>query len=93
MSAYRRELPVFAGAEAERLARALADDTVVWLFSSAEAITNLAHAAGSGRFGQAIAITTHPRIAERARSVGFARIIEAGPRFDAVVACIQSIGP
>jgi uroporphyrinogen-III synthase len=75
------------------LAQALADDAVVWLFSSAEAITNLAHAAGNGRFAQARAIASHPRIAERARSVGFGRVVEAGPRFDAVVACIQSIGP
>jgi uroporphyrinogen-III synthase len=91
--AYRREAPVFAGAEAQRLAQALADDAVVWLFNSAEAITNLAHAAGNGRFANARAIASHPRIAERARSVGFGRVVEAGPRFDAVVACIQSIGP
>jgi uroporphyrinogen-III synthase len=91
--AYRREAPVFTGAEAQRLAQALADDAVVWLFSSAEAIINLAHAAGNGRFGNARAIASHPRIAERARSVGFGRVVEAGPRFDAVVACIQSIGP
>lgn len=91
--AYRREAPAFAAAEAQRLAQALADDAVVWLFSSAEAITNLARAAGSGRFASSRAIVTHPRIAERARSVGFGRVVEAGPRFDAVVACIQSIGP
>jgi uroporphyrinogen-III synthase len=91
--AYRREAPAFDAAEASRLERALADDAVLWLFSSAEAIANLEHAAGSGRFARARALTTHPRIAERARSVGFGRVIEAGPRFDAVVGCIQSIGP
>jgi uroporphyrinogen-III synthase len=38
-------------------------------------------------------VATHPRIAERARAAGFGHVVEAGPRFDAVVACIQSMGP
>jgi uroporphyrinogen-III synthase len=91
--AYRREAPGFDAAGASRLAQALADDAAIWLFSSAEAITNLEHAAGSGRLVRSRAIATHPRIAERARGAGFGRVVETGPSFDAVVGCIQSIGP
>jgi uroporphyrinogen-III synthase len=93
LPAYRREAPDFAGSEAQRLTQAIAASDVVWLFSSAEAIANLERAAGSGRFAHSRAVATHPRIAERARAAGFGRVVEAGPRFDAVVACIQSIGP
>ena len=93
VGAYRRLAPAFAGAERERLDAAIAASDVVWLFSSSEAIVNLERAAGPGRWQAASAVATHPRIAARARSLGFGRVIEAGPGLDAVVACIQSIGP
>ena len=93
VSAYRRVAPPFAGDARRGLERALADRGALWLFSSAEAIANLEQAAGAGRFAGARAVATHPRIAERARAAGFGRVVEAGPGLDAVVACIQSIGP
>lgn len=93
VSAYRRIAPSFAGAGRERLEAAAADREVVWLFSSSEAIANLARAAGSGRWSGARAVATHPRIAARARALGFGRVVEAGAGVDAVVACIQSIEP
>ena len=64
----------------------------VWLFSSAEAIDHL-EAGFPGRWAAARAIATHPRIAARARAAGFARVLEAAPDLDAVVACIQSLRP
>jgi uroporphyrinogen-III synthase len=91
--AYRRRAPSFAGADRERLDAALADPAAVWLFSSAEAIGHLEQAVGRGRFGGLRAVATHPRIAASARAAGFGRVVEAAPRLDAVVACIQSIGP
>jgi uroporphyrinogen-III synthase len=91
--AYRRVAPSFTGAARERLDAALADADTVWLFSSSEAIANLARAAASARWRDARAIATHPRIASRARSVGFGTVREASPTIDAVFACIQSIGP
>jgi len=93
VSAYRRLAPAFTGAERARV-EALADEAdVVWLFSSSEAIGNLERALGAARWHGARAIATHPRIAARARALGFGRVIEAGPGIDAVVACIQSIQP
>lgn len=68
----------------------------VWLFSSSEAIDNLAVLAGQfGRvdWSESNAIATHPRISARARQLGFARVQESRPLLDAVVACIQSFGP
>lgn len=93
LSAYRRLPPSFAGVARERLDAALASEDVVWLFSSSEAIANLARAAGSSGWARARAVATHPRIAARARGLGFGVVVEAGASVDAVVACIQSIEP
>jgi uroporphyrinogen-III synthase len=93
VSAYRRLVPVFAGAARDRLDAAIADADAVWLFSSSEAIANLEQAAGAGRWRAARAVATHPRIAARAKSLGFGVVVEAAPGLDAVIACIQSIEP
>ncbi len=93
LGAYRRLAPDFEGPARTRLDNALVDAGAIWLFSSSEAIANLERAAGTGRFAESCAVATHPRIAARARSAGFGRVLEAAPGLDAVVACIQSIGP
>jgi uroporphyrinogen-III synthase len=95
VAAYRRVAP---GLDARQ--RALLREAIdrpgehLWFFSSSEAIDNLAVAApASTDWSRAQALATHPRIATRARQLGLARVIEARPALDAVVACIQSIGP
>jgi uroporphyrinogen-III synthase len=93
IGAYRRLAPTFAGAARERLEAAATSADVVWLFSSSEAIANLAGAAGGGRWSGARAVATHPRIAARARALGFGVVREAGAAIDAVIGCIQSIEP
>jgi uroporphyrinogen-III synthase len=93
VGAYRRVAPTFTGAARERLDALVAGDDVVWLFSSSEAIVNLAGAAGAARWQQARALATHPRIAARARALAFGSVVECGATVDAVVACIQSIEP
>ena len=93
VSAYRRLAPAFAGGARNALDAAVADADAVWLFSSSEAIANLEQAAGAGRFHAVRAVATHPRIAARARSLGFAVVIEAPPGLDAVIACLQSMQP
>ncbi len=80
-------------------ARALVDAALaaprahVWLFSSSEAIGHLETMAGTGRWAEALAVATHPRIAARARQAGFAAVREARPGLDDVIACIQSMRP
>ncbi|MEP6874288.1 MAG: uroporphyrinogen-III synthase [Burkholderiales bacterium] len=95
LAAYRRTTPRFSDAERALLTFAIAaPPSHLWLLSSSEAIDNLALIAPAGsEWGQARAIATHPRIAVRARQLGFASVTEARPSFDAVVACIQSIRP
>jgi uroporphyrinogen-III synthase len=94
LAAYRRAEPVLSAAEHATLAAAQAEPAAhLWFFSSSEAIDNLAHAAPGAQWSQARAIATHPRIAERARGLGFGSVVEAQPALEAVVACIQSFRP
>ena len=95
LAAYRRTVPRLGDAEQALLGAAIAaPHSHLWLLSSSEAIDNLALIAPAGsEWGQARAIATHPRIASRARQLGFASVAEARPSLDVVVACIQSIRP
>ncbi len=95
VAAYERTAPAFDAAEAAVLRAALDRPAAhLWFFSSSEAIDNLAaaHCIGAD-WHAARAIATHPRIAARARQLGFARVTEARPALADVVACIQSIRP
>jgi uroporphyrinogen-III synthase len=95
VAAYRRVAPQLDAAEQALLHAALgAPEAHLWLFSSSEAIDNLAALAPAGvEWDRARAIATHPRIASRARRLGIANVADARPSLTAVVACIQSIRP
>jgi uroporphyrinogen-III synthase len=100
LAAYRRCAPRFDAAQRLLLERALCEPaSVLWFFSSSEAIDHLEEAIArmlpmpATRWPEASALATHPRIAERARSLGIVRVLQARPAFDAVVACIQSMRP
>lgn len=74
--AYRRERVVPVEADRQRL-RAASGAGTVWLFSSSEAVQALkGHWPTDAR---AVALATHPRIAEAARALGFARVIRCRP--------------
>ncbi len=87
--------------ERTRLERALAEPgSHLWWLSSAEAVGYLPQLAGHADWGAAQALASHPRIAERARELGFGRVFEAPPTIDAVraslveiEACLQSSPP
>ena len=94
LAAYRRAVPTLASDAATTVeAAATRSEAWLWLFSSSEAVGNLETLAGKGRWARSRCIATHPRIAARARLAGFAEVHEAGPGFDAVLACIQSMRP
>ena len=97
VAAYRRSAPVFDAHEASLLSTALQNPAAhLWFFSSSESIDHLAGMtadAASADWSAAHALATHPRIAERARQLGFGRVRESRPTLTAVVACIQSIRP
>lgn len=94
LAAYRRLAPSFDAAQRKLLdAAQRAAATHVWLFSSSQAIDNLhaATAAAAADWTSSRAVATHPRIAQRARRLGFGAVFEAAPSLSAVVACLQSI--
>ena len=99
VAAYRRVAARIDGLELALLQAALAaPGEHLWFFSSSEAIDHLcdeverqAPTAGLPAWARAVALTTHPRIAERAQRAGFGRVLASRPTLDAVVACIQSM--
>jgi uroporphyrinogen-III synthase len=95
LAAYRRCAPVLDAAGRDLLRAALAAPRGhVWLFSSSEAIDNLAALAGArADWSQARAVATHARIADRARRLGLSAVALAQPSLDTVSACIQSMPP
>ena len=92
VAAYGRAMPRWSAPEHALLGEAQAQPGQhLWFFSSSEAIDHLQALAPQADWSKSLALATHPRIAERARSLGLARVIEARPTLEAVVACIQSI--
>ena len=92
VAADRPTPPQWSAPQQALLGEALAQpERHVWFFSSSEAIDHLHSLAPQADWARAVAVATHPRIAERARTLGIGRVLEARPAFEAVVACIQSI--
>jgi uroporphyrinogen-III synthase len=92
LSAYRRVATSFAGAARERLGRRSRATTSSGC-SAAPRRSPTPRVPPATRVGRARAVATHPRIAARARSRGYAIVVAAGASLDAVVACIQSLAP
>jgi uroporphyrinogen-III synthase len=94
VSAYRRVVPVLDSEQQAVVAEALRQPhRHGWLFSSSQAVANLALAipqAAAVDWARSWALGTHPRIAERAAQAGFGRVSSVRPLLEAVVACIQS---
>jgi uroporphyrinogen-III synthase len=85
--AYRRERVEPAHADLERL-QAFSGEGQVWLLSSSEALQSLrGHWPADAR---AIALATHPRIAEAAKGLGFAEVITARAALADVVRVLES---
>ena len=97
VSAYRRIAPRWDASSQALLAAALSRPADhLWFFSSSEAIDHLLSHLGRSAAalpGGARALTTHPRIAQRAQAAGFAPVWQSLPTLASVVACIQSIAP
>ncbi len=89
VAAYRREVPVW-DADQRALAASARGGDARWLFSSSEAVRNLATLAPGSDWSAATAVATHPRIADAATRVGFGRVLRSAPSLDAVVASIES---
>jgi uroporphyrinogen-III synthase len=89
-TAYRRVEPVWTADQRAAVAAASARPAEhAWLLSSSEGARHLAARAPEAL--HAVAVATHPAIAEAARSAGFAEVHAASPAVDAVIACLESI--
>ncbi|MBS0342293.1 MAG: uroporphyrinogen-III synthase [Proteobacteria bacterium] len=89
VATYRRVPPTWSD-EARRVAEAAARDGSVWLFSSSQAIANLREALPAADWSGALAVATHPRIAQSASAAGFGRVRASSPELDALIASIES---
>lgn len=87
--AYRRAAPRLDDAR-RALAAAAAQDGSRWLFSSSEAVANLRAALPAQAWAGAVALATHPRIAQAAREAGFGDVRTVAPSVAAVAASIES---
>lgn len=90
VQSYARGLPQWSTTERATAAAArLAPGRHVWLLTSAEAMGHLATLMPGFEWQRARAVTTHPRIAEAARELGFGRVVESSPQVKDVVASIR----
>ena len=89
VSAYRREVPAWGAAERESARRAASDGSC-WLFSSSEAVRNLAALLPGQDWSGARAVATHPRIVQSVQSLGFENVKSSRPAFADVLASIES---
>jgi uroporphyrinogen-III synthase len=90
VQAYTRDLPQWSTTERATAAAArLAPARHVWLLTSAEAMGHLTTLLPGMDWAQALAVTTHPRIADAARQLGFGRVVESSPQVKDVVASIR----
>jgi uroporphyrinogen-III synthase len=61
---------------------------VCWLFSSAEGLDNLARLLPAADWSSARSLASHPRIARRARELGFGQVLEVRPELQAVARAV-----
>jgi len=91
VEAYRRTAPVLDAAAHQLLQQALAQPTgYCWLFSSSEAVSHLPTLAPGADWGRAVALASHPRIAQTAERLGFGRVQQVAPAPGAVAAALRS---
>lgn len=89
LAVYQRLLPQWTPEQFD-LARAAAADGSLWLLSSSEAVANLQQLLPAQDWRQGLALTTHARIAAKAQSAGFGRVLQSRPMQDDVIASIES---
>ncbi len=92
LAAYRRSAPrPDAAAQAIVAVARMQPQAHCWLFSSAEAVGYLSGLAPGADWAAANAIASHPRIADAARTAGFARVQVVDARFETLLAALASL--
>jgi uroporphyrinogen-III synthase len=91
VQSYGRAVPTLAPDERALLEAALAEPVRwIWMFSSSEAIDNLQALVPHARWDASRALASHPRIAERARRLGFGGVACVPPSPAAVAAALAA---
>lgn len=88
--AYQRAAPHLTPDE-KALAVQAAHDGSLWLFSSSQAIAHLQAQLPTQSWQQALALTTHPRIAAAAQAMGFGTVRQCRPALKDVAVSIESM--
>lgn len=86
---YERLQPAW-NEQQELQARGFCEDGSIWLLTSSQAIRNLQGLLPGQDWSKARALTTHGRIAESARQLGFGVVVESRPGLDALIPSIKS---
>jgi len=90
VQSYGRAAPTLSEPERALLAEALAQPARwIWMFSSSEAIDHLQALAPQAAWQAGRALASHPRIAERARALGFGTVTSVSPTAVSVAAAVQ----
>lgn len=87
---YRRVAPQLSAPQRARASTAAADGSI-WLFSSSQSIAHLTAALPQQRWSGAVALATHPRIAQAARSAGFGRVHQSHPILAEVIRALGAM--
>lgn len=92
LGVYQRRAPALDAAQVQRAVAASTDGSV-WLFSSSEAVANLARLPGLAGvdWRAARAVVTHPRIGASVRALGWGVVVASRPALADVRAAIGSI--
>jgi uroporphyrinogen-III synthase len=94
VQAYRRRAPQWSTEERALAEAALAAPARhLWLLSSAEALGHLAALLPGADWRRSRALASHPRIAERARALGFGEVGDAAPTIEALLAVLSEAAP
>lgn len=88
--AYRRAAPAQSQLR-QAITQLDSSSACLWLFTSSQAIENLAQALPAHDWSTTKALVTHPRIGEAARAAGFGVVQESRPALDDLVSSIKSM--
>ena len=92
VQSYSRQAPRLDERERRLLKRALDQPgEVAWLMSSSEAVEHLKTLAPEASWEEAVALASHPRIAESARRLGFGRVVDVRPTPEAVAEALATL--
>lgn len=89
-TAYVRQVPTLSARQQHRAAQAMRDGSW-WLFSSSQAAQHLLQVCPGLPVGQAKALATHPRIAQRLRQSGWGRVETVPADLQAQAVSIKSL--